>query len=511
MKSQIYNQLESIVGTENISNDAAITEAYAKNPWPHGILGIRRPEVVVLPANRQEVQSITRLANRYKFVLIPAGNYNWDVPRKADTVVLDFKRMNKTDIDVKNMLAVVEPGVTHAQLSAECMKRGLICNSTFAGGPSQVVANNLFFGVGGFNYRLGYNKVISSLEWVLPTGEVLEIGSCGNGGGYFLPEGPGPDFRGLTRGFIGVLGGHGICTKMGVKLHPWPGPSIFPSSGISPNYKVEFPSDRFRFHLIRYPDFKDVINAMYEIGRAEIGAVMQRIAATTFIYKGTKSKEDFWREVEADYYPKEAKNIIAIWLVGFSSKRQIEYEEKVLQAIIADTGGEDIPEDHKVYRNVAENWIGDHFRCGLTGRIMRVAGTHSIAMVGFDSLDHAYRVSNRMADLRREYTHTFPYGEQSDWIVSHDFAWQADAEIIVLPEISEEHMKVAGELVIDGIKASFDEKIYNVAQLAETNPMIGPVYGNYHELLKKIKKALDPNKVANPPNPISTEDNSEEK
>jgi len=510
MKAQVYSELENVVGAENISNDSAITEAYSRNPWPAGILLRRRPDAVLLPGCREEVQSIVRMANRYKFAIISGGNYNYDVPTRPDTIVLDFKRMNKIEIDVKNMFALVEPGVTHAQLSAECMKSGLLCNSTFAGGPAGVVANNLFFGVGGFNYRLGFNRVISSLEWILPTGELLKIGSMGTTeGGYFWPEGPGPDFRGLVRGFVGVLGGFGVCTRMGVKLYPWPGPALYPCSGISPTYQVAFPPDKFRFHLIRYPDFKDVINGMYEIGRAEIGVVMQRIAAGTFLYKSTESKEQYWNEAATNYFQKEAKNIRALWLWGYSSSRQLQYEEKVLQSIIAETGGEDIPEDHKIYRSVVESWLGDHFRCGFTGRHMRVAGTHAIVMLGSDSLDHAYKVSNVMADLRRQFTHTFPYGEQSDWVIAHDFAWQAEVDIYVTPEITVEHMQASAGLAVDGVKESLAEKLYDVAQVAQTNPLLGPVYGNYHELLKKIKKTLDPNNIANPPNPIAIEEDPE--
>ena len=34
-----YQALEDFVGSEYVTDDAAIMEAYAKNPWPWGILG----------------------------------------------------------------------------------------------------------------------------------------------------------------------------------------------------------------------------------------------------------------------------------------------------------------------------------------------------------------------------------------------------------------------------------------------------------------------------------------
>jgi len=197
----VFQDLESIVGPDYVSNDPAILEADAKQPWPHGILLRRRPFAVVIPSSPEEIQSIYRVANRYKYLVIPAGNYNWDVPTRALTIVVDPKRMNKIiDIDERNMFAVIEPGVTHAQRNTEAMKRGLISNTTGGGGPTSVIANNLFLGMGGFVYRLGMDKSILTAEWVLPTGEIIRTGSHAiKNATPFWYEGTGPDLRGIMR------------------------------------------------------------------------------------------------------------------------------------------------------------------------------------------------------------------------------------------------------------------------------------------------------------------------
>jgi hypothetical protein len=70
-------------------------------------------------------------------------------------------------------------------------------------------------------------------------------------------------------------------------------------------------------------------------------------------------------------------------------------------------------------------------------------------------------------------------------------------------------MKKALDLAIAGLKASMEDKTYSVLQIPDTHPVLGPVYGNYHELLKKIKKVLDPENVANPPNPIRVDETQE--
>ena len=70
---------------------------------------------------------------------------------------------------------------------------------------------------------------------------------------------------------------------------------------------------------------------------------------------------------------------------------------------------------------------------------------------------------------------------------------------------TEEDVKKASELTILGVKAAIENKFYYTLQVAPINLILGPVYGNYHLLLQKIKKVLDPENVSNPPNPIPVE------
>ena len=135
---------------------------------------------------------------------------------------------------------------------------------------------------------------------------------------------------------------------------------------------------------------------------------------------------------------------------------------------------------------------------------MRPAGTHMIAMVALDSIDHAVKVANRADEIRKDFD--FMDSDKDDWVCTYDFGWQGDAECLILPEQTEDDMNKAMELAIAGLKTSIQDKTYTVLQIADTHAVLGPVYGNYHELLKKIKKALDPLNVANPPNPIQVDD-----
>ena len=70
----IMQALVDLLGAENISDDKAIMEAYTRDWLPPGVLDHFPPEFVALPASTQEVQSIYKLANRYKFHCIHVGS-----------------------------------------------------------------------------------------------------------------------------------------------------------------------------------------------------------------------------------------------------------------------------------------------------------------------------------------------------------------------------------------------------------------------------------------------------
>jgi hypothetical protein len=46
----------------------------------------------------------------------------------------------------------------------------------------------------------------------------------------------------------------------------------------------------------------------------------------------------------------------------------------------------------------------------------------------------------------------------SDWINCHDFAWHADSECLIYPEITEPGMVKAGELSQMGIKKCIEKR-----------------------------------------------------
>ena len=509
-----YQALESALGPENVCDDPGVTCAYSYM-WllysTHAQSGRYRPAAVALPGSTEDVQTIIKIANRYKFNYIPVGTNLLPptIPVRPDTVVIDPKRMNRIlEIDEKNMFAVVEPYVTYAQLQAETMKRGLTITVAEAGAQVSVLANNMFQGMGGTGHKFGYNRGVLGCDWVLPTGELLKIGSRANPtAGWFWGDCAGLNLKGLLRGDSGHCGGLGMVTTMAVKLFPYPGPKEFPVRGTNPHFTAEFPKDRFRLNLIKFPERKKLINAMYEIGHAEIAAAVHEEPASMILSYASPSVEYFWEKWPQ--FMKEWRNVLSVVLIGFSSPRQVEYEQKVLDSIVEEFQGEFIQEGSELWKIGGDN-LGEQIRCGFSNRLFRVAGDFFvIGGFGFDSIDHSYKMSEEymwpLIEEGQKKGHFIEDDTHNDWLNSYQLGHFSETE----PLIYMEHDLEAGATFINSyiqtIIEAIKRKMTPTWPLGAMHYIAGPHMCNYHELVLKVKKTLDPRLTSNPDYPLPPE------
>jgi hypothetical protein len=241
---------------------------------------------------------------------------------------------------------------------------------------------------------------------------------------------------------------------------------------------------------------------MYEIGRAEIGATLHKEPPMNFPKLGTLSKEEFWKEWNSGFFQKEAEYLIEISLVGFSSERQIAYEEKVLKEIIQEGGGELASE--RLY-TMGDDYMGDLLRAATTTRGFRPTGCFFVVGFAFDSLDHSKKFGKTVTDRRKVYIDRGDFIDDaaSDWILSFDQGHFSECESLFFYEVGnleaskaafEYYGRSAGENIEDGLMSTWP--------VGPLHDSVGPAYSNYHTILRNIKNLLDPNNVANPPYPI---------
>lgn len=504
----IFESLVNILGAENVSADPAVMLAYSRDWMPDSTMKPNPPDFVALPCSTQEVQAIVKLANRLKFPFIPVGSNLWSVNTvavKPYTVILDPKRMHRIlEIDEKNMYAVIEPYVTHAQLHAEANKRGLYLGAPEAGSQASSLANHLFQGAWGTAHRLGmaYRNILS-MEWVLPTGEILRTGSCSSSEcGSFWGEGPGPDLRGMLRGTYGVMGGFGVVTRMTVKLHPYPGPKYFPTEGIVPNEKVYMPEDKIHWVLFTYPTIQEAVDAMYKIGKAEIGGTCHKWPTIYLNWWWAKSNEEYWETWKSRYWQENCKNMVSVSLWAFTSPEQVEYEKKVIEDILEETGGKKVPQEvyDRIVPSIANSWI----RTNWGPRVISRSGTFILFSIPMDTMDSNVRFLQRSREFIDKYSPPILDNDHTDWISSYEMGHIGYAEDMFPIEKNEDDLKKFMGIFFTELQADLAKKMdYNIAPAlgAAYHEIGGPVFG-YGEILKKIKRTLDPNNVSCPPQPI---------
>jgi len=217
----VLKELASIVGEKSATAAKHIRYAYS---YDLSFVSRKNPDYVVMPESVEQVQAVMKFANREKIPVVPytAGTNigGLCIPEQGG-ILLDLKRMNKIiTIDTESHYAVIEPGVSHAQLATELYKHNLRWSWPVGPPSASVSSNAISHGIGGLSGRYGLNsEEITSMEVVLPTGELVRVGSCAIQENAWHSCLPLPRMDGL---FTGWLGTSGVVTKVGVRVHPIP-------------------------------------------------------------------------------------------------------------------------------------------------------------------------------------------------------------------------------------------------------------------------------------------------
>jgi FAD/FMN-containing dehydrogenase len=134
MKSQA-EALTSIVGSGNLSQDPATLEAFSGD---QSFADRLKPHFVVKVETASQVQALVRWANSTLTPLVPVSSgpphFRGDtVPSSPGAVIVDLSGMRRiVHVDPRNRMAIIEPGVTYAQLQSELAKHGLTLSSPLA-------------------------------------------------------------------------------------------------------------------------------------------------------------------------------------------------------------------------------------------------------------------------------------------------------------------------------------------------------------------------------------------
>lgn len=215
ISAPILEELKSIVGAEFVSIDEADLIANAADALDEPHL----PEAVVQPHSAGEIKQIMQLANRELIPVTPRGGgvgYTGGCVPIHGGIVLNLTRMNKILLlDEANMYALVEPCVVTRTLMDAAEARGLFYPPDPSSMNESTLAGNVAENAGGPRcVKYGVTKhYVLGLEFVAPTGEIISTGGC------TTKNVAGLDLHSLLIGSEGLLG---IITKIWLRLIPKP-------------------------------------------------------------------------------------------------------------------------------------------------------------------------------------------------------------------------------------------------------------------------------------------------
>ncbi|KAL1591367.1 hypothetical protein SLS60_012066 [Paraconiothyrium brasiliense] len=264
---EYISRAKEIVGEENVTVISTVEElqkeSYMEPSKAHDMFHVFDKEyfvasAVVAPRKVTEVQALMRLSNEAVVPVWPFSigrnvGYGGAAPRVPGSIGLDMGRhMNRVlEVNESGAYALVEPGVTFADLYEDLVKRGLdqkLWIDTPDLGGGSVLGNTVERGVGYTPYG-DHFMMHCGMEIVLPNGELLRTGMGAmpdptqpHVDGGSLDEQPGNKcWQLFNYGFgpyndgIFTQSNLGVVTKMGIWLMVNPG-------GYQP-YLITFPKD----------------------------------------------------------------------------------------------------------------------------------------------------------------------------------------------------------------------------------------------------------------------------
>jgi glycolate oxidase len=519
-----YSALAAVVGAENISEEPVIMDTY-NQVWgnkfffdeKHSI----RPAAVLLPADTAEVAAVVKVCNKYG-ILFKAFSSGFEYLSlslvNSKGILLDLRRMNRIlEIDEKNMRAVVEPYVSIYKLQLAAAKKGLFTGRIGVGYSAGVIAAECCHH--GCQHTMvftsGYGRNVLGVEWVLPTGEILNLGSAETGGDRFSADGPGPSLRGILRGRTGANGGHGVITKASIKLYPWYGPASWRQTkmpGEAPSKgQLESVLDGYRVFVPSFPDLDKTLAASEDLCHAEILCAFGiAIVGTSPFFEGN---DEEWAAMQAAANNPASKesgsmsnSLVAV--IGGQSKRELDYKEKCLRLIMEKWEGKLYPnfnDPRALARAFADIMWSNGVNLRATGDFLPSSSSPD------SSPEMLKRLALQEREVKKKYEQAGLFQSLGSGV--RTVSWRPEENLSIGAQgIStatyDPYDPASLKAARDFINELFDPRgafnhygvpsrggCLQIEPVTHVHQNWGPLYDNYDKWLQKIKKMLDPNTV----------------
>jgi len=168
-----------IVGKDNIYSDKAHLRAYSYDATREHF----NPDAVIFPRDENDISEILKYSNEHKIVIVArgagSGFTGGALPSSGGIILAMEKHMNKIlEIDMKNMVAIVQPGVINMDLQKAVEEVGLFYPPDPASQDYSSIGGNVSENAGGMRAaKYGITKdYVMATRAILPNGDIIRAG-----------------------------------------------------------------------------------------------------------------------------------------------------------------------------------------------------------------------------------------------------------------------------------------------------------------------------------------------
>lgn len=462
VSAEMLKELKEILGADYVFTDEATLDRY-KTDEEMDPRFFRMPEVVCKPSNAEEIAEVVKLCNKYLVPIVVRGggsSLNCGSIANFGGIILLMERMNKIlEINPDGLYLVAEAGARTIDIQKLANQNGLLYAGDPCSAESCQIGGNLATNAGG-NKAVRYGVTrhqVYGFEMVTPTGEIVELGGrlkkCSTG--YCMDQ--------LVIGSEGTLG---IITKVTLKLQPLP------------PHKVDI--------LAIFTDPLKAVSIVPALNKAGINP-------TSVEYMDNPNVKTTSQFLEFDGAPYWDNGIYVILSIEAFSEDELDLKLEQVNDICEGCGAIDVLEADERIWNMRRN-------CWESVRLVSLVATTDDLVVPVDKIGEAMEY---IVDLVARYP--FPLrinahiGDGNLHIVLckmdlSDEEWEEKLNSFT-EEVYTYAYKIGGRLSgehgIGSRKAHFMERFTPPVEL---------------DLMRKIKKAWDPNLILAPGN-VFTMDN----
>ncbi|HEY5531536.1 MAG TPA: FAD-binding oxidoreductase [Candidatus Anoxymicrobiaceae bacterium] len=486
---EVLELVKGVVGEDWVTDDPAITIGYSKD---NSFETAKKPHIVALPENTEQVQEIVRIAGRYGMAVQPASAAincaGGCIPQRGG-ILLDLRRMDKIlEIDAENMTITMQPAVRFGVAQNVLRQQGLYAVNPSAPHTAGVATNHMDKGIGmpANKFGVGPDHIVS-MTFVMPDGEILKTGSSAlPGAEKVCVEGPGPDISGLFHSSMGIFG---VMVEMITQVYEWP--------------KVEV----LKVAQFETEDLNEVSEFFYKVTREDFVNECSHLQDSYFSWFATEDDEVGAGVVE--YIPRNN----AIVIMGGENEEEARLKDEQFLRLV-ERNGYELMDDSVV--DMLSDMIGDiAYECKVlqsTMRVTRFFGSFQVVWFNsnLDRVSDLHKKYQRLADKHfkdtdwRNWQVAYPPTEVTVYTQPLEFGRSVMLELDFFISFDDsESVKRGLAFGYDAINMVLDDgghfdRPYGGSGSFNFGTLQTPRLGTYSELLGELKADIDPRNIMAP-------------